>query len=157
MIADRAAVGVLATAIRRGDATPRAAMLGRKLENKARSPSNFGDVEAAPEWLGRAAADRLALGRRAALAAIAPAIAKSVDGGWLGGLAKIAGDTALDWAAALDVPPTSTMPRFAAHDLDAVAASALRAGVPPSLRDHAAPRGRAFEVPAGALAAALAS
>ena len=148
----RAALGALATALR--DEAPRAAMLGRALAGQCRAATQFEDLAAAPSWAGWAPAERVRLGQRAALAAIAPSLAVSIDGSWLGQFAKRAGDDALDWA--IRCGATETIAPFNAVDLDAVGASALRAAVPVSLRDLIAPAGPEYGVPAAALAAALA-
>lgn len=156
MTASRLALGALAAAIERNQHPgARAAALGRQLAGTLRGATRFDDIVAAPAWLGWSAADRLRLGRHAALAAMSPQLAASVDGRWLGGLAKIAGDDVLDWARTQATAGPSVA-AFAAADLDEVASSALRGALPISLRDLVAPPARDFGVPDGALALALA-
>lgn len=152
----RATLGAHAAAIQRSSGPgARAASLERLLAGVPRSGARFEDLAPAPEWLGWSAERRERLGRATALAAIAPALAASVDGRWLGGLARAAGDDLLDWARALPVTDPA-IPPFASTELDRVGASALRDAVPPSLRDRAAPRAPDAGVPPHALAAALA-
>ncbi|TRW17372.1 hypothetical protein [Glacieibacterium frigidum] len=149
----RATLGERATAIQRKSGG-RAASLERLLAGSPRNAALFEDLMKAPDWLGWENARRQRLGRAAALAAIAPKLAASVDGRWLGALAKTAGDDLLDWARTLPAPHAA-IPAFAADEIDAVGASALRDAVPVSLRDHAAPHAPDAGVPEAALTAAL--
>lgn len=152
----RAGLGERATAIMGSEGpAARAAVLGRLLAGAPRSGAQFEDLAAAPDWLGWPVERRQRLGRAAALASIAPSLAASVDGRWLGGLAKMAGDDLLDWARMLPVTEAA-LSAFAADEIDRVGASALRDAVPGSLRDRAAPPAPGAGVPATALTAALA-
>ena len=122
------------------DPLPRhAAALSRRLAGRPRPALRIADVASMPEWLRLTPTERQRLGNRAALALIAPAIAASVDGCWLGGLARIAGDDALDWANRIAPHVSASAAPFDATALPGIAAAMLRNAAPAALRDHVAP------------------
>ena len=155
--ADRARLATIAGALAGDGQGARAAALGRTLAGKVRAAVSFQDVANAPEWLTLPASERQRLGHRAALAAISPALAASVDGSWLGGLAQVAGEDELDRAMALAPKAAMALPVFRADELDAVAGGLLRAAAPAALRDFAGPdTGRDMDRTTAAAALALA-
>ena len=159
--AERTRLGAMAKALLAGDApSPRAAMLGRTVAGQERAAVPLQALADAPAWLALPQAERHRLGHRAALAALGPELGRSIDGKWLGGLAQVAGEAALDWAATVE-GATVRLPRFEADALDAVASNLLRSAVPIALRDYAAPErvGTNFDhaTAAAALATALES
>lgn len=102
-------------------------------------PTELADLKQAPAWLRRSRPELTALVGRAALIAMAPAIAASIDGGWLGDLAECGGEPALDAAIALagEVPNGGLLPVSA----DAVAGlgfDLMRAALPSPLRRYLA-------------------
>ena len=155
--ADRARLATIAAALAGDGQDARAAALGRALAGKVRASVRFEDVANAPEWLTLSLPERRRLGHRAALAAIAPALAASVDGAWLGGLAQVAGEDELDRAMALAPRAAMTLPVFRADELEVVAGGLLRAAAPAALRDFAGPdTGRDMDRTTAAAALALA-
>ena len=132
---DRARLAAIAGALA-DSGNARTAMLGRALAGRSRAAVGLDDVANAPEWLTRPVDERRRLGHREALAAIAPALEASVDGAWLGGLAKVAGEAELDRAMTVHTP--MVLPVFGGAELDIVAGALLRAAAPPALRDFAA-------------------
>lgn len=113
--------------------------LARRLGGKARHGLALADLEAAPHWLRRSAAARADLGRRAALATMAPALAASIDGRWLRELSEVAGPEALDWAIE-QAPCAPAGAPLAAAELDAVGAAVLAVSLPPRLASWLGPR-----------------
>lgn len=61
-------------------------------------PIDFAALLAAPVWLGWPSGEQEKLARAVALGAIGSRLARSIDGNWLGALAEVGGDEALDWA-----------------------------------------------------------
>jgi hypothetical protein len=100
-------------------------------------PSRFADLLRAPEWLRwpRAAQEQLA--QVVALRSVAPALAGSINGAWLGALAKAAGEDAVDWAiaAGMDRAQAEGQP-VAPGELAARGFAILRAALPPGLRAY---------------------
>lgn len=96
--------------------------------------TRFSDLTDAPVWLRQSRAALEALANRAALVAMGPAIAASIDGAWLGDLARRAGEPALDRAIA-------------------AAARVPGGGIPPLPGDAAEALG--FDLMRGALASPL--
>ena len=137
--ADRRRVGRVASALAAGET--RSAILSRRLAGTLRTAAAVASLEKAPDWLCREPAERRQLGYRAALAGLGPALAASIDGRWLGGLAAVAGEDALDWASAQrDV--VAALPMFDGGELDGIASGLLRAAAPADLADFAAPSGQ---------------
>jgi len=147
-----AASGRALAAARGSAAERRGAGLGAA--NADAPPTRFDALLDAPDWLGWPAAERRRLAHAAALASIAPALAQSIDGAWLGALAKVAGEDLLDWAVSLgegaDGP--SAPVRLRPDELEVRGLAVLRADLPPALRGLL-PAG---EPPAGAVPGAAA-
>lgn len=80
---------------------PRAARLARRLAGRPRVAASLADLEAAPRWLRNGPEALRALARQAALAVMAPALARCIDGQRLNALAGCVGTDTLDWAIAL--------------------------------------------------------
>lgn len=79
------------------------------------------------------------LAHAAALASLAPMLAASIDGDWLGGLAKVAGEDLIDWA--IELPDCGGELELAPVDpkrLTGHGFGLLRAGLPPALRAYVA-------------------
>ena len=132
--AELARIGATLTALagERGDR--RARIVGTPRRQPA---ATFADIAAAPAWLhaSRDGLTRLAL--RAALTAMAPALAASIDGGWLRELAGRAGEGALDHAiAAAATIPDGGVPAVAIAATDALGFDVLRAALPPALHRY---------------------
>ena len=133
--AERARLGVNAWALlAAGPIAPRAAALGRALAGTPRAATPVEAVAATPDWLRLDAASRRRLGRRAALGLIAPRLATTIDGDWLRGLARVAGEADLDWAMQRATPSPASLPHFDGPALDGVANAVLAAATPPPLR-----------------------
>ncbi|UVO50034.1 hypothetical protein M0208_05680 [Sphingomonas sp. SUN019] len=94
----------------------------------------FADLVAAPDWLRLPREEQTGIARRAALLAMAPAIDASIDGDWLGDLARLADETTLDWAIGLarDVPGAG-IPAIVAADVEATGFALMRAALPTTL------------------------
>lgn len=132
-----------------GDAGTRRAqaLLGRRPTGPGAS---FADLAGAPTWLRRHREELTRLARAAALVAIGPAVAASIDGAWLGELAERAGETALDRAiAAAPRVPGGGVASQPTAALDGLGFDLMRAALPSALRRYLdwAPRG---SVPASA-------
>ncbi len=117
-----------------------AELAGERGERRARAliergpapvAASFADRARAPDWLQRPRPALMRLAVRAALVAMAPAIAASIDGDWLRELARRAGDSALDAAIALapDVPGGGVA-AVAGDEIDALGFDLMRAAVP---------------------------
>ena len=110
----------------------------------------FADLALAPDWLRASRDDHARLARMAAVFALAPALAASIDGAWLGRIARAAGEQALDRALAFasDTPAggVATVP---AEDIEALGLDLLRATLPPVLHSYLDPAttGRAIASP----------
>lgn len=135
--AERARLGAIAADLQAG--TTRAAALERILAGQPQVAVTVDDVAAAPAWLGLAIDDRRRLARRAALAALGPALANSIDGGWLRGLAAVAGSEDLDRGMAIGEHLPELLPAFRGDELDSRADALLRAAAPAALQDRVAP------------------
>jgi hypothetical protein len=102
-------------------------------------PLSFADLARAPAWLRRSRDDLAALARSAALIALGPAIAASIDGGWLGELANSAGEESLDRAIALAPrAPEGGLPPLPADAVEGLGFGLMRAALPPALRRYLA-------------------
>ena len=134
--AERAALAAIAGDLLavRGDAGERraAGLLARSDEAPAR---DFADLMGAPAWLRRPREAQTRLAQAMALRSIAPALAGSIDGGWLGALADVAGEDAVDWAIAkgADAPRAGDAP-VAADTLTVHGFAMLRGALPEGLR-----------------------
>ena len=149
-------LGAIATDLLGSDrATRRVARLERVLAVAPRPALTLEDLAAVPTWLRRPVEARRALAHQAALLGIAPALARSIDGRWLGALAAAAGDATLDRVRALG-ESEMRLPVFAAHELDGVAAGIMRANVPARLADYAAPAVGAVQLERSVAAALIA-
>ena len=100
-------------------------------------PSNFADLLGAPEWLRWPRGRQERLAQVVALRSVAPALAGSIDGAWLGALAEAAGEDAVDWAiaAGMDRAQDAGQP-VAPGELAARGFAILRAGLPAGLRAY---------------------
>ena len=107
-------------------------------------PADFGALASAPDWLkwSHGDLDRLALA--VALRSIAPALATSIDGNWLGSIAATADEAMLDWAIAEhDGRTSSASDMLAADALRPRGFAILKAALPPGLRGWLAVEGDA--------------
>jgi hypothetical protein len=68
---------------------------GQRCEPAALSFEMLGEL---PDWMRAPRQVQADMARRIALLAMGPALARSIDGGWLTALADVAGEDALDWA-----------------------------------------------------------
>ena len=95
---------------------------------RADAPASFADLARVPRWLRCSPSGLVDLARRAALIAIAPALAASIDGAWLGELADRAGEPALDRAIGLaDELPTDGLSPLPAEHIDGLGFDLMRA------------------------------
>ena len=102
-------------------------------------PVGFEDLARAPAWLRRSRTELTALAQAAALIAMAPAIASSIDGGWLGELAERAGEPALDRAIALAARvPAGGLPPVSATTAEGLGFDLMRAALPRALSRYLA-------------------
>lgn len=93
------------------------------------------DIADAPSWLLRSAEDRGVLARRAALLSIAPALATSIDGAWLGQVAETCGEAELDLViASASNTDTDELPTCPADALEARGVALMRRALPQRLR-----------------------
>lgn len=103
-------------------------------------PQSFARLHVVPDWLRWSRDKQAALARAVALRALAPALAASIDGSWLGRLARVAGEEALDWAIASagdqSETPGDTDETFVPEDLTAVGFATLRNKLPDDLRAY---------------------
>lgn len=97
----------------------------------------FADLVAAPDWLRLPREAQRAIARRAALLAMAPAMEASIDGVWLGELARLNDETTLDWAIGLarEVPGPG-FEAVAATDIEATGFGLMRAALPTTLATY---------------------
>jgi hypothetical protein len=108
-----------------------AALLGPLPEH---SKGCFADLVAAPDWLRLPREAQVGIARRAALLAMAPAIDASIDGHWLGELARLTDEATLDWAIGLarDLPDAA-LSAVAAAEVEATGFALMRAALPSTL------------------------
>lgn len=132
--AARARLAETATAaiVAAGARTSREAAFGRRVAGV--SDPAFADLLAAPWWLRLDAAGRGRLGRLAALASLAPRLARTIDGRVLGTVKAAAGGAALDWALALGEGIAFAAPLEEPPELDRIGAGMLAAALPEALR-----------------------
>lgn len=112
------------------------ALLG---EQHAEPAASFADLARAPDWLRRSQPELLELAQGAALIAMGPAIAASIDGGWLGELVARGGDLALD--RAIEVAPRvpdGGLPPLSAEAVEALGFDLMRAALPLALHRYLA-------------------
>lgn len=121
--------------------------------------ADFVDLLSAPAWLRWPREAQTRLAHAAALRSIAPLLAGSIDGAWLGALAVVAGEETLDWAIGWgeDIPCLSDA-AIAPDTLAAHGFATMRAALPPGLRAYLewAPLGASATANSLALADALA-
>lgn len=108
-----------------------AALLGPLVD---RRKGCFADLVAAPEWLRLPREAQREIARRAALLAMAPTIHASIDGEWLGDLARLSDEATLDWAIgqASEVPGGG-VGQAAAAETEAAGFALMRAALPAAL------------------------
>lgn len=94
----------------------------------------FDALMATPDWLRSSPSQRARIARRVALAAMAPSLAVSIDGAWLGEIAKICGEDELDRALATVAGEVETLPACPAAMIEARGFTILRQSLPPQLR-----------------------
>lgn len=117
----------------------RKAAVQRLADGGRRAPLSFADLEAVPDWLPATPRDRRALLQAAALAAMAPALARSIDGAWLGALASRAGPDLIDWAMDVgerDDHPAPDPAMLPPHALEPTGAAIIRTRLPPALHPY---------------------
>lgn len=124
------------------------ALAGERGERRARAltqrnplprAASLADIARAPGWLLQPREALVLLAVTAALVAMAPALAESIDGGWLRELAEKAGDETLDHAMSL-------APFMSHNSADAISADKtepfgfdlMRAALPLPLRPYVA-------------------
>lgn len=106
----------------------------RRLAGQRWTAISFGDLAQAPDWLALPVADRARLARLGALAALAPALARSIDGRWLGRLAAEVGPDDLDWAIGLGArAPAEPADDWRTRPLDELGPALLAAALAPAL------------------------
>src|SRR5687768_16126832 len=93
-----AAIGNDLVAVEGGPGNRRAALVMKHLNGCPDPVACFADLPNAPGWLRLPAAAQRKLALRVALLWMGDALAGSIDGAWLGGLAEVAGEDLLDWA-----------------------------------------------------------
>lgn len=100
---------------------------------------SFVDVARAPAWMRRAPLDQTTLACATALVAMAPVLAGSIDGDWLGELAKRAGEPALDHAISLAARvPGGGIDAVPADSVEGLGFDLLRVALPAPLRHYLA-------------------
>ncbi|PAX06986.1 hypothetical protein [Sphingomonas lenta] len=137
----------------------RAAALLDRLAGRAPPAATLGDLLETPGWMRRPRAEQRRIAVAAALLSMGPALATSIDGGWLRRLADAAGEELLDWAMerAGDLPALSGA--LGPDELEGRGFALLRALTPPSLRPHLgwAPGGSGSDAEAGGAEALVAA
>lgn len=126
-----------------GPGQRRVAMLRRRMLDMPAAAPGFSELWTVPPWLTLPEAAQRRLGQRAMLAGMGTAIATSIDGEWLSGLAREAGDDALDWAIAT-ADPARVLACVDGDALDGAGAALLRATLLAALQplvDWARPTG----------------
>lgn len=117
------------------------------------APGGFAMLSLAPGWLRSGRDAQRGLAQAAAVFALAPALAASIDGAWLGSIARLAGEVALDRALAVGADtPGGGAGEVPADALEALGFDLMRAALPEELRSYlnwAPTRG---DVPPSALA-----
>lgn len=99
--------------------------------------ARWSDLAAVPDWLCLPADERDRLARNVALVSMAGALAASIDGAWLGALAKVTGETAIDRAIdCAGAVPATDLPSVPAEDLDGRGYAVLAATLSPALRRY---------------------
>ena len=104
----RSARAVLGAELTAGGA--RSGSLRRLASRTASTPAEFFDLGIVPDWLPSDPAARRSLAIRAGLAALSPALARTLDGATLRGFAAQAGDALVDVGRH---PGVSVVTRFA--------------------------------------------
>ena len=140
--AELAAIGRDLIALEIGQGARRsAAFLDRLAAPSAAHPitptPRFADLRSVPDWMRCPREHQTKIAHAAALASLAPLLAASIDGEWLGGLAKVAGEDLVDWA--IDLPDASGEASVAPVDPALLAAHGfglLRASLPPVLHTY---------------------
>jgi hypothetical protein len=132
-----AAIGNDLVAVEGGPGHRRAALLLKHLNGCDDPVACFTDLPNAPAWLRLPAAAQRKLALRVALLWMGDALAGSIDGAWLGGLAEVAGEELLDWAIET-IPglPAAPARRLEASELEIYGFSLLREQLPMPLRGY---------------------
>lgn len=116
-----------------------AALLGSPGPRRSVPRASFADLSAAPPWLRRSRDEQRRVATRAALLAMAPTIAGSIDGEWLGDLARATDDATLDWAIGFAAGvPDGGIAAIAAPEIEAFGFDLMRATLPPMLATYLA-------------------
>ena len=98
---------------------------------------SFADLAAVPVWLRRPRPAIVRLACEAALVAMGPAIAASIDGAWLGALEKRTGEAALDTAiGASGAVPGGGLAVVHEDQVDALGFDLMRAALPLTLHRY---------------------
>lgn len=112
------------------------AAIGRDLVALAPAGScatRWDELGQVPGWLRLPPDDLHALARQVALTALADALARSIDGAWLGALARVAGEAAVDRALGLAETGLPAIDRVEADALEATGLALLAACLPAGL------------------------
>lgn len=136
-VASRREIAAIATDLSAragGIAERRGAVLLRSLRGEREAAVAIGDIASVPGWLRLPLAAQRRIGRLAALVSIAPHLANSIDGAWLGGIAAVAGDAAVDWAIDQQVALEMVLPPVTGDALAARGSALLQASLPAALR-----------------------
>ncbi len=132
--AELAAIGRDLMAVLGGGHGRGAALLG---QGKSQAETSFADLALAPLWLRRPRDDQRRTAVRVAMMAMAPTIAASIDGEWLGQLARLADENLLDQAiAGTDVAPDGGLGSVPADQVETAGFDLMRATLPAALQAY---------------------
>ena len=135
--AQRASLGAIGRDMALLGGDRRATALLRSLEGEPAGDglSDLGDLAAAPDWLRAPRERQRMLARAAGLLALAPLLAASIDGAWLGALAELCGEDAIDWAIGhADAAAGTRTVQLAPDMLEPAGFGLMRAALRPGLR-----------------------
>lgn len=135
--AQRASLAAIGRDLALAGGDRRAAELLRSLQGDAgcETSSDLGDLALVPDWLRVPRNTQRDVARGAALLAMAPRLANSIDGAWLGAIAEMCGEDVLDWAiASAETAEGVEMPQLAPEVIDGAGFALMRAALRPSLR-----------------------
>ncbi|MGY4397511.1 hypothetical protein ACVWZA_002705 [Sphingomonas sp. UYAg733] len=132
-----ASIGADLTALSGAPDDRRGNALLMRVGGVALGQATIGDLATVPVWLRgtREAHRRLAL--RLALLSIAPVLASSIDGRWLGAIATLAGEEMLDWAIqSADMTERADDVPHAPERIEARGFALLRSQLSPALHGY---------------------
>jgi hypothetical protein len=135
--AQLAAIGCDIVALDGAPADRRGAALLRRLSGQAEPQLSLGDLALVPGWLRLPRLAQRRLARHAALASLSAALLRSIDGRWLGELATVGGEDAVEWAMNVDpaMAQARALPPVEADALEARGFALLRETLPTPLRE----------------------